>query len=154
MAYQGYLSKEAYLAYSARAQGTFAHARERVYELYLAYRALKGMNTPLVPGLVAWIAYQSFLSSGTRGDWDQADRSFAIVKALREAKDLPKIHRLYVDESQDNLLMDAQLLRSLVCDPHGHFWAGDTAQTISASSFRFEDLRYVRTSLYVPAHTV
>lgn len=80
---------------------------------------------------------------GQRNDWDSADRSFAILKAIEsdEILTLPKIHRLYVDESQDNLLIDAKLLRNLVSDPHGHFWAGDTAQTISASTFRFEDLR-------------
>jgi hypothetical protein len=48
----------------------------------------------------------------------------------------------YVDEVQDNLLIDIRLLRSLCSNPHGSFWAGDTAQTISAgSSFRFDDLK-------------
>src|ERR1700742_2823518 len=60
----------------------------------------------------------------------------------------------YVDETQDNLLVDALckclffpseflinefiVLRSLCQDPNSLFWAGDTAQTISVgSSFRF-----------------
>lgn len=68
----------------------------------------------------------------------------------------------YVDEAQDNLLIDAQreqyfflllhyqldlssdvsVLRYLCRNPHGLFWAGDTAQTISiGSSFRFNDLK-------------
>ena len=65
----------------------------------------------------------------------------------------------YVDEAQDNLLIDALrkilliydscdifmchvVLRFLVRNPHGLFWAGDTAQTISVgSSFRFNDLK-------------
>ena len=69
----------------------------------------------------------------------------------------------YVDEVQDNLLIDAlrsclsflcddscpnpphlfsSVLRSLVRNPDGLFWAGDTAQTISVgSSFRFDDLK-------------
>ena len=64
----------------------------------------------------------------------------------------------YVDEAQDNLLIDALrsfplsivvmhadfflVLRSLVRNPDGLFWAGDTAQTISVgSSFRFNDLK-------------
>ena len=65
----------------------------------------------------------------------------------------------YVDEAQDNLLIDAlrsfplsivimhaefffPVLRSLVRNPDGLFWAGDTAQTISVgSSFRFNDLK-------------
>ena len=65
----------------------------------------------------------------------------------------------YVDEAQDNLLIDALckvlliytsynifichvVLRFLVRNPDGLFWAGDTAQTISVgSSFRFNDLK-------------
>src|SRR6266545_6189633 len=65
----------------------------------------------------------------------------------------------YVDEAQDNLLIDAlcefgllfnpsnitlelSVLRSLTRNPDGLFWAGDTAQTISVgSSFRFNDLK-------------
>ena len=76
----------------------------------------------------------------------------------------PSLHTLYfvryVDEAQDNLLIDAYrsftlsivimhaellfllVLRSLVRNPDGLFWAGDTAQTISVgSSFRFNDLK-------------
>lgn len=75
----------------------------------------------------------------------------------------PSLHTLclvrYVDEAQDNLLIDALrsfplsiviihadlfflVLRSLVRNPDGLFWAGDTAQTISVgSSFRFNDLK-------------
>ena len=34
------------------------------------------------------------------------------------------------------------VLRDLCPNPHGHFWGGDTAQTISfGSSFRLEDLK-------------
>lgn len=67
----------------------------------------------------------------------------------------------YVDEAQDNMLVDAlstpkihvitalfptqyrTVLRSLSRNPaNGLFWAGDTAQTISAgSAFRFDDLK-------------
>ncbi|KAG1718094.1 uncharacterized protein EDB91DRAFT_1231737 [Suillus paluster] len=49
---------------------------------------------------------------------------------------------LYVDEAQANVLIDALFLRQLCRNPDGLFWAGDTAQTISAgSSFRFDDLK-------------
>lgn len=51
-----------------------------------------------------------------------------------------QFNRAQSDESQDQLLIDVKLLRSITMNPHGHFWAGDTAQTISASSFRYEDL--------------
>ena len=66
----------------------------------------------------------------------------------------------YVDEVQDNLLIDAKskkipchylnrqylefhtVLRAICLNPDGQFWAGDTAQTISVgSSFRFDDLK-------------
>jgi len=65
----------------------------------------------------------------------------------------------YVDEVQDNLLIDTlrkafldipvllmiislSVLRSLCRRADGLFWAGDTAQTISVgSSFRFDDLK-------------
>ncbi|KAL1662505.1 hypothetical protein GGF50DRAFT_58831, partial [Schizophyllum commune] len=71
-----------------------------------------------------------------RGDYDAADR--------------------YVDEVQDNLLIDARgatylqsiggltdvMLRHITRFANGLFWAGDTAQTISVgSAFRFKDLK-------------
>ena len=75
----------------------------------------------------------------------------------------------YVDEAQDNLLIDALrsfplsivvhanlfflVLRSLVRNPDGLFWAGDTAQTISVgSSFRFNDLKAFLYRLEVHVH--
>ncbi|KAG6859929.1 hypothetical protein C0995_001823 [Termitomyces sp. Mi166 len=65
-------------------------------------------------------AYQT--QKRQQGDYDAADR--------------------YVDEAQDNLLIDALLLRSLCHNKDGLFWAGDTAQTISVgSAFRFDDLK-------------
>ncbi|KAF7986147.1 hypothetical protein HWV62_38516 [Athelia sp. TMB] len=77
--------------------------------------------------------------------------------AITEEK---KVNFLYVDEVQDNLLIDAKsmsnrpnywrfasesavvVLRMLCKNPNGLFWAGDTAQAISVgSSFRFDDLK-------------
>ncbi|KAL4242837.1 hypothetical protein ABKN59_011431 [Abortiporus biennis] len=53
-----------------------------------------------------------------------------------------KLDFIYVDEAQDNLIIDAFVLRSMCRNPNGLFWAGDTAQTISAgSAFRFTDLK-------------
>lgn len=73
---------------------------------------------------------------------------------------IPTDARSYIDEAQDNLLIDAKgrkflelhstqclvtsflVLRMLCRNPDGYFWAGDTAQTISAgSAFRFNDLK-------------
>ncbi|KAK0198135.1 hypothetical protein F5146DRAFT_995722 [Armillaria mellea] len=52
------------------------------------------------------------------------------------------IDHLYVDEVQDNMLIDTMVLRALCNNPDGLFWAGDTAQTISVgSSFRFNGLK-------------
>ncbi|KAG8893340.1 hypothetical protein FRB99_002039 [Tulasnella sp. 403] len=70
-------------------------------------------------------------------------RTHTLVRALKDG--IPAKGRtfdfLYVDEVQDNLLIDFALLRKLCPNPHGIFFAGDTAQTISAgSAFRFKDL--------------
>ncbi|KAG8902421.1 hypothetical protein FRC00_008572 [Tulasnella sp. 408] len=49
---------------------------------------------------------------------------------------------IYVDEAQDHLMVDVALLRTLCRNPHGLFFAGDTAQTISlGSTFRFSELK-------------
>ena len=90
-------------------------------------------------------------------------RRLITCKSSEASTRSPSLHTLYfvryVDEAQDNLLIDALrsfslsimimhadlfflVLRSLVRNPDGLFWAGDTAQTISVgSSFRFNDLK-------------
>ncbi|CAL1697343.1 unnamed protein product [Somion occarium] len=116
-----FLDRDTYLDLSHRTQGTFANQRETVYALFQAYSRRKKI----------------------RGDYDAADRTHAILRALREYG-VPgsKIDFIYVDEAQDNLLIDALIPRTLCRNPDGLFWAGDTAQTISAgSSFRFNDLK-------------
>nr|GAT46622.1 predicted protein [Mycena chlorophos] len=116
-----YLSRDAYINLSERAQSSFADQRERIYTLFEAYQGLKR----------------------TSGDVDPADRTHAILRRL-EQYGVPgkKIDYLYVDETQDNLLIDTLLLRSICHNPNGLFWAGDTAQTISVgSSFRFNELK-------------
>ncbi|KAF6765898.1 hypothetical protein DFP72DRAFT_865003 [Ephemerocybe angulata] len=116
-----YLSQHSYYELSCRANHTFARQREKVYSLFAAYVQRKQQN----------------------GAFDSADRSHRILKALEEVG-VPgaRIDYLYVDEVQDNLLIDAMLLRSLCRNPNGLFWAGDTAQTIAVgSSFRFDDLK-------------
>ncbi|KAG8896622.1 hypothetical protein FRB99_008794, partial [Tulasnella sp. 403] len=76
--------------------------------------------------------------------YDDADRTHALVHALKDG--IPAGGKtfdfLYVDEIQDNLIIDFALLRKLCPNPHGIFFAGDTAQTISVgSAFRFNDLK-------------
>ncbi|KAF9231325.1 hypothetical protein BU15DRAFT_82546 [Melanogaster broomeanus] len=138
----GFLDKETYCTLSARSNPTFATQRETVYALFEAYCKLKTQ----------------------RRQHDVADRTYAILKkmVLRRAPlggqqtgpqgaafrvircliaEFLSFWR-YVDEAQDNLLIDALLLRLICRNPEGLFWAGDTAQTISAgSSFRFNDLK-------------
>ncbi|KAG8732236.1 hypothetical protein FRC11_014976 [Ceratobasidium sp. 423] len=115
----GALSREEYTSLSHR-KSSFASQRDRVYDLYELYRKRK-----------------QFL-----GGYDSAERTHALVTALSLGVPGPRIDCLYVDEAQDNLLIDTKLLHSLSNNPHGIFMAGDTAQTISAgSAFRFEDLK-------------
>ncbi|CAA7264670.1 unnamed protein product [Cyclocybe aegerita] len=116
-----YIDKETYENMSHRAQYAFASRRGIIYAIFLQYLKQKKSS----------------------GEYDAADRTHHVVRAFR-ASGIPgqKIDFLYVDEAQDNLLIDALLLRSLVRNPDGLFWAGDTAQTISVgSSFRFNDLK-------------
>ncbi|KAF8060885.1 hypothetical protein FPV67DRAFT_312197 [Lyophyllum atratum] len=117
----GYLDWSKYEELSERTQSTFASQRSVIYSVFEAYQAQKRQ----------------------RGDFDAADRTHGILRSLTKHGVIgQKIDQLYVDEAQDNLLIDALLLRSLSCNTDGLFWAGDTAQTISVgSSFRFNDLK-------------
>ncbi|EMD41416.1 hypothetical protein CERSUDRAFT_89982 [Gelatoporia subvermispora B] len=117
----GYLEKEAYSSLSHRTQGTFATQREVIYKLFQAYLKRKR----------------------ERGEYDAADRTHAILNVLR-SRGSPgqQVDFIYVDEAQDNLLIDALVVRYICKNPEGLFWAGDTAQTISVgSAFRFNDLK-------------
>ncbi|QRV93432.1 UvrD-like helicase carboxy-terminal domain protein [Ceratobasidium sp. AG-Ba] len=114
----GALSREEYTSLSHR-KSSFASQQDRVYDLYEIYRKRKQ----------------------TYGGYDAAERTHALISAMNGKVPGVKLDCLYVDEAQDNLLIDIKLLHSLSNNPHGIFMAGDTAQTISAgSSFRFEDL--------------
>ncbi|TCD62368.1 hypothetical protein EIP91_006977 [Steccherinum ochraceum] len=117
----GYLTKEEYEALSVRSHGTFSNQRDAIYSLFVTYQRMRA----------------------ERRHYDAADRTHAIVKNLLGVG-IPgrPVDFIYVDEVQDNLLIDAHILRSICSNPNGLFWAGDTAQTISAgSSFRFNDLK-------------
>lgn len=117
----GILDRQTYTNLSARTFPVFAEDRNSLYSAFESYSKLKR----------------------ERGGYDMADRTCAILKALSRnpLKGLP-VDRLYVDEVQDNLIIDIMLLRMLCNNADGLFWAGDTAQTISAgSSFRFADLK-------------
>ncbi|KAJ7139425.1 hypothetical protein C8R44DRAFT_764441 [Mycena epipterygia] len=116
------LDRDTYLSLSERVQSTFADQRPRIYSLFESYLSQKRLAR----------------------DVDAADRTHAILRYLEQRGGVPgrKMDYLYVDETQDNLLIDTLLLRSICHNPNGLFWAGDTAQTISVgSSFRFNELK-------------
>ncbi|KAG2048322.1 hypothetical protein BDR06DRAFT_962830, partial [Suillus hirtellus] len=118
---EGVLDRPNYLRLPHRSNPNFANQRGILYDMFEHYTKIKRQ----------------------RSHHDVADRTHAILKVLR-SKEFPgkQIDYLYVDEAQDNLLIDALFLRQLCRNPDGLFWAGDTAQTISAgSSFRFDDLK-------------
>ncbi|KIK18093.1 hypothetical protein PISMIDRAFT_110119 [Pisolithus microcarpus 441] len=117
----GILDRHTYVDLSTRAYPVFAGDRHSLYTAFELYSRL----------LCKKYSY------------DMGDRTYAILKALscNPLKGQP-VDYLYVDEVQDNLIIDTILLRILCRNADGLFWAGDTAQTISAgSSFRFADLK-------------
>ncbi|KAI6095428.1 hypothetical protein EV401DRAFT_2083708 [Pisolithus croceorrhizus] len=117
----GILDRHTYVNLSPRTYPVFAGDRHSLYGAFELYSKLKS----------------------EKYGYDMADRTYAILKALscNPLKGQP-VDYLYVDEVQDNLIIDTILLRILCRNADGLFWAGDTAQTISAgSSFRFADLK-------------
>ncbi|KAG1800254.1 P-loop containing nucleoside triphosphate hydrolase protein [Suillus plorans] len=118
---EGVLDRPNYLGLPHRSNPNFASQRKILYDIFEHYTKIKRQ----------------------RRHHDVADRTHAILKVL-QGRGFPgqQVDYLYVDEAQDNLLIDALLLRQLCRNPDGLFWTGDTAQTISAgSSFRFDDLK-------------
>ncbi|KIO30548.1 hypothetical protein M407DRAFT_20436 [Tulasnella calospora MUT 4182] len=87
--------------------------------------------------------FQTYQKLRPPASYDLADRAHALLAAL-QCKGVPGkgVDFLYVDEAQDNLIIDAAMLKALCPNPHGLFFAGDTAQTISVgSAFRFSELK-------------
>ncbi|KAI9510704.1 hypothetical protein F5148DRAFT_976352 [Russula earlei] len=116
-----FLDYGTYLNLSARTQATFASKRKEIYALFEIYQKMKR----------------------DRREYDAADRTHAILCSMtQDGMKGQRIDFLYVDEVQDNMLIDVKVLRAICRNPDGQFWAGDTAQTISVgSSFRFDDLK-------------
>ncbi|KAF8323810.1 hypothetical protein DL93DRAFT_2222704 [Clavulina sp. PMI_390] len=115
----GYLDRESYISLSHRSHSALFHHREQIYQIFERYVELKH----------------------TAGMYDTADRTHAILRALKSQR-VGNIDFLYVDEVQDLRIIDTKLLGELCPNPHGKFWGGDTAQTISVgSAFRFEELK-------------
>ncbi|KAG9040943.1 hypothetical protein FS837_012934, partial [Tulasnella sp. UAMH 9824] len=115
-----YLSRDEYESHSNQSLTGESTERSRIYSLFESYQKLRPLST-----------------------YDSADRVQILIDSL-QAKGVPgrSIDFLYIDEAQDNLIIDGALFRSLCPNPHGLSFAGDTAQTISiGSAFRFSELK-------------
>ncbi|CAE7144637.1 unnamed protein product [Rhizoctonia solani] len=81
-------------------------------------------------------------SKRARGENDAADRTRLILPHLRQVIGESQVDYLYVDEVQDNLMIDIHLLRALAKNVENIYWSGDSAQTVVAgSAFRINDLK-------------
>ncbi|CAG8520792.1 11613_t:CDS:10, partial [Gigaspora margarita] len=116
-----YLSREDYRAISTKKYPMFCYDRDNIYDLFLRYENMKSRN----------------------GDYDSVDRTLAILRyAKKHALGGPLIHEVYIDECQDNQIVDIALILKLFDRADGIFLAGDIAQCIErGSSFRFQNVR-------------
>ncbi|CAE6542887.1 unnamed protein product [Rhizoctonia solani] len=118
---EGHLSRDEYLnALSRRQFPLLADIREKVYSIFEIYTKYKK----------------------SRGETDAADRTRLILRHLRQTIGESQVDYLYVDEVQDNLMIDIHLLRALAKNVENVYWSGDSAQTVVAgSAFRINDLK-------------
>ncbi|RHZ88684.1 hypothetical protein Glove_21g290 [Diversispora epigaea] len=116
-----FLSREDYRIISTKKYPLFQNNRDEIYDLFERYEKMKSKN----------------------GDFDSTDRTLAIFRyAKTKALVGPHIHEVYIDECQDNRIVDLALILKLFEKADSIFMAGDIAQCIAeGSSFRFEDLR-------------
>ncbi|CAG8557951.1 6165_t:CDS:10, partial [Ambispora leptoticha] len=116
-----YLSREEYQTISTKKYPTFCHNRDKIYDLFRRYEKMKALN----------------------GDYDSIDRTLAILHcATKKALNSPHIHEIYIDECQDNQIVDFGLILKIFDRVDNIFLAGDIAQCIAkGSSFRFQDIR-------------
>ncbi|CAG8439004.1 8533_t:CDS:10 [Acaulospora morrowiae] len=116
-----YLSREDYRAMSIKKYPTFCNNRDEIYDIFKKYEKMKALN----------------------GDYDSVDRTLAILRAAeKKALGGPYIHELYIDECQDNQILDFSLILKIFDGAESIMMAGDIAQCIArGSSFRFQDLR-------------
>ncbi|KAH7325422.1 hypothetical protein B0J17DRAFT_681298 [Rhizoctonia solani] len=117
----GYLSRTEYVeGLSQRQFSLLASVRAKVYSIFELYTKRKS----------------------TQHDTDEADRTRVILNNLPKILQESNIDYLYVDEVQDNLMIDIFLLRRLAKSIENTYWSGDSAQTVVAgSSFRINDLK-------------
>ncbi|KAG2070627.1 hypothetical protein BDR04DRAFT_1099616 [Suillus decipiens] len=121
---EGVLDRANYLCLPHRSNPNFANQRGILYDIFEIYTKIKRQ----------------------RRHHDVADRTHAILKVLRSQRfpgqQIDYLYLLYPSLTEIPLELSVVVLRQLCKNPDGLFWAGDTAQTISAgSSFRFDDLK-------------
>ncbi|CAB5211870.1 unnamed protein product [Rhizophagus irregularis] len=115
-----FLSREDYKNISTKKYPVFSYNRDQIYDLFQKYETMKLRN----------------------GDYDSIDRTLAILRlAKKKALGGPHIHEVYIDECQDNQIVDLALILKVFDRANSVFLAGDIAQCIArGSSFRFQDL--------------
>ncbi|KAG8735089.1 hypothetical protein FRC10_011007 [Ceratobasidium sp. 414] len=118
---EGYLTRHEYVNTLSRRQfPLLANVRDKVYSIFEIYTKNKT----------------------ARRETDVADRTRLILRHIRQTIGESKVDYLYVDEVQDNLMIDIHLLRNLAKSIENIYWSGDSAQTVVAgSAFRINDLK-------------
>ncbi|KAJ3365291.1 hypothetical protein GGF32_009796 [Allomyces javanicus] len=114
----GVLTKDGYVGLAARRTSTLSESdRATIYDGYVWYARKKR----------------------ARHEWDMAD----VVRHIYvRGSEVPRdIEYVYVDEAQDLSMAQIALLSLICANPAGFFFAGDTAQTITCSAFRFQDMK-------------
>ncbi|CAG8480420.1 12096_t:CDS:10 [Ambispora gerdemannii] len=116
-----HLSREEYQTVSTKKYPVFFHNRDKIYDLFQRYEKIKALN----------------------GDYDSIDRTLAILRcATKKTLRSPHIHEVYIDECQDNQIVDFGLILKIFNCVDSIFLAGDIAQCIAkGSSFRFQNIR-------------
>ncbi|CAJ0757014.1 5561_t:CDS:10, partial [Entrophospora sp. SA101] len=114
-----HLSREEYREISIRKYPAFCYNRDEIYDLFQQYEKKKSHYS----------------------DYDSIDMAIAILRcAKKEPLGGLHIHELYIDECQDNNMVDLSLILKLFERADSIFLAGDIAQCIArGSSFRFEE---------------
>lgn len=131
---KGYLEKEDYINLGKKKAYNFMEKeREDIYHIFEQYHT------------------HTKKSRFTKNYFDECDIVHSIYKRLKLVKtqDLPfTIHTAYVDEVQDFIEAELYILLCICQCPNGHFFSGDTAQSIvQGVSFRFSDLCSLYTKL-------
>ncbi|UZO21754.1 uncharacterized protein OCT59_014139 [Rhizophagus irregularis] len=116
-----FLSREEYRDISIKKYPVFCYNRDQIYDLFQQYEKMKVRKR----------------------DYDSMDRTLAIFRcAKKKALSSLNIHEVYIDECQDNHIVDLALILKVFDRANSIFLAGDIAQCIfKGSAFRFQDLR-------------